>query len=626
MYEWKANLVYPYLIYIFRSNKTHRVMKKITALGASMLIALASFAQLPASGGPDQFGYTFKNSTNSSGPTYQWFDISTTGTLVTGLSDDNFVGPFPISGFPYYTSNPTQFWIGSNGFISFVPVNIASTAASFPAIPTAGGPNNFIAPFLSDLTFGGATSNPAKCYRYDQGDTVCISFVNVPFWVNNGNQYGGDNSFQIILNRADSSITFNYQKQVGAPDPVYVNNYISIGIENPVGNDGLQYYRGATTPIINTSVKFEYPTIIQPVTDIEVNWITNEENRAEFITSDGSFTPVANIKNVGNQPVNSTINISYTIENSFGSLVNLGFTSIPSLGTGQDTTLVLGSAYAPNASDKFVFTSYVSGVTADVTKTNDTASMFFKSVDTTGFSQNLDYSDGVATGSLGWSGGNGGVAVYFEPPYYPARVLSTNFYISTLGSPPMGFYSLLYDDANRTTIQGNLIDSAYIPASAITTGTYHTSFVNSNVIISSGGVYLHWLMEGDGINIGTSTNSPASNNTYEVLFGSWSNYRSASTQDFLMGIEIEPLAVGVEDSEVNSDFSVYPNPATDFLWVNTNRDYQLSDFSLRNVSGQQVPVKMMKYDDKLKVLRGNLPSGTYFLNYKNTATRFIFSD
>ena len=174
-------------------------MKKLSALLSVVLISSICFAQ-QTSGGPDQFGYTFKNSSHASGPTYSWFDISTIGTLVTGLSDDNFVGPFPIAGFPYYTNNPTQFWIGSNGYISFSPVNIASTAASFPAIPTVGGPNNFIAPFLTDLTFAGASSNPGKAYHYDQGDTICITFDKVPFWVNNSNQYGGDNSFQIILN------------------------------------------------------------------------------------------------------------------------------------------------------------------------------------------------------------------------------------------------------------------------------------------------------------------------------------------------------------------------------------------------------------------------------------------
>ena len=40
------------------------------------------------------------------------------------------------------------------------PQNIASP---FPAIPTASGANDFIAPLLSDLSFTG-NNNPGKCY------------------------------------------------------------------------------------------------------------------------------------------------------------------------------------------------------------------------------------------------------------------------------------------------------------------------------------------------------------------------------------------------------------------------------------------------------------------------------
>ncbi len=146
-----------------------------------------------------------------------------------------------------------SFGLGPNGYLSFTPSNIASSGAQFPAIPSVGGTHNFLAPFLTDLSFGGNATNPGVVFMYDQGDTLCVTFEKVPFWVNNANQYGGENTFQIILNRADSSITYNYKTQIGTPDPVYTTNYISIGIENPTGNDGLQYYRGDTTALSGTS-------------------------------------------------------------------------------------------------------------------------------------------------------------------------------------------------------------------------------------------------------------------------------------------------------------------------------------------------------------------------------------
>lgn len=617
---------YKYLHLNSLPKNTH-TMKKITTLISSVLICFSAFAQLPTSGGPDNFGYTFKNSNHASGPTYNWFDISTIGTPVIGLSDDNFVGPFTMSGFTYYTSNPSQFWIGSNGYISFNPVNIASTAASFPIIPTVGGPNNFIAPFLTDLTLGG-TANLGNVYRYDQGDTICVSFVNVPFWVNNSNNQGGDNSFQIILNKADSSITFNYEKQIGVPEPTaYTANYLSIGIEDGTGGDGLQYYRGTTTPIINTSVKYTYPTIIQPITDAEVNWVDNATSKGKFMASGSSFTPVANFKNVGNQNITSNLSISYLITNSTGSILNLGFSSLSGLPVNSDTTLTLGAAYSPSSPGQYIFTTYISGVTNDNTMTNDTNSMLFVVVDTSFATQTLDYSQGVNTaGSIGWSGGNGGSAVYFEPPYYPAKIVSTKFFITTLGTPPVGFYSLLYDDSGRTTINGALIDSAFVPSTAITINSYYTNTLTNNVVINSGGVYLLWLMGGDGINLGTSTGNPPSRNTYEVLFGSWSDYRSSGTQDFLLGLEIEPISVGLEEGFDDNSLSVYPNPATDAVWIKTNKNIDLNTVRILNIEGKEVPMKILKYENKIQILRGNASDGIYFFNYGNTSTKLVFTN
>ena len=71
-------------------------------------------------GGPDDFGYVWIDSDESGGPTYSWTDITATGTTITGLGDDNVVGPFPIAfDFPFYGESKTQFWVNSNGTIGF---------------------------------------------------------------------------------------------------------------------------------------------------------------------------------------------------------------------------------------------------------------------------------------------------------------------------------------------------------------------------------------------------------------------------------------------------------------------------------------------------------------------------
>jgi hypothetical protein len=204
-----------------------------------------------AAGGPDAYGYTWKDSNEPGGPAYQWIDITTTGTQVTGLGDDNFAGPFGfIDGFQFYWYYPTQVWIGSNGYLSFSGNNFASP---FPIIPNTASPHNFIAGMMSDLNFDG-TGNPGTCYYRNTSDTIVISWINVPFWTIGTPSFIGNNSFQIVLVRSDRSITFNYQSQLGMTQ----GDDITIGIENITGQLGLQHSRNIY-PLGGYSVKFYYP-------------------------------------------------------------------------------------------------------------------------------------------------------------------------------------------------------------------------------------------------------------------------------------------------------------------------------------------------------------------------------
>ncbi len=609
-------------------------MKKITTTLLSiacLLTFLPSYGQSPT-GGPDQFGYTYRNNLATNGPTYNWFDISVIGTNVTGLSDDNFVGPFTISGFNYYGTYPSAIYIGSNGYIAFSPVNIASSAASFPAIPTIGGPNNFIAPMLTDLSFGGASSNPGQCYYYNQGDTICITWEAVPFWVNNTNQYAGDNTFQVILNKQDSSITFNYKKQVGAPDPVYMNNFVSIGIENGTGADGLQYFRGSTFPTPNTSVKFYYPTSAAPITDLGVNWVENDQNGGFFRNLGQTFIPRINIKNLGNQTISSNFYVRYDLLSSAGIRLDSGSVLVNGLSTGTDSLIIFPSPATITVADRYELKAYVSRVTNDQVVPNDTLSCKMIVLDSSLTTHNLDYTDGTGTVfSISWQGGNGGIASYYEPPYYPARILSTNFWITALGSPAVGFHSVLYDDNGRQGAPGTILDSTFIPSGSIITGSYYSHpLFTSNITIASGGVYLLWLMDGNGIALGRVIETPASNRTYEILFGAWAPYRSADTEDFAMGVQVVPISTHLKDGISSlENFKVYPNPANEFVTIeglNEDIDFQSTDYQLMDLNGRAVDAKFMRTGSQLRLYRGELKAGVYLVRVGKSIAKVQFTD
>jgi hypothetical protein len=596
-------------------------MKKALFLWLT-LCSLIVFSQT-TSGGPDNFGYTYKNSLHPGGPSFQWFDITQIGIIINGLTDDNFVGPYTISGFPYYSGTPTNLYIGSNGYISFDPVNIASSNAQFPQIPLNTGSNHFIAALLTDFTFSG-TGNAGSCFFYNQGDTICVTFDKVPFWVNNTNQYAGDNSFQVLLNKRDSSITFNYLKQVGTPDPTYSSNFVTIGIENNSGNDGLQYFRGTTFPSDSFSIKFEYPAVARAVTDLSVEYIDNIGNNAIFLPLNGTFSPTALIKNVGNQDVNSSITVTTVIRDPAGINAYNIIQNIDSLKSGDDSLKSFGS-FNPNLTGRYKVQTYVTRITGDFAITNDTSEFLIRVVDTTLSPATLDYTDGVGGLGIGWAGGNGGCGLYIEPPYYPARIVAANFFITAIGTPSVGFHSIILDDNGRQAGQGTTLDSTFVNGNTISVGVYNRVPLITPVLINSGGVYLYWLMDGPAVNLSRSFTRPVSRQTFEVIFGAWSEYRDKLTEDFLMNIEIEPLTTSIKNNSTETIGTIFPNPSLDKLTVIVNSAHN-EIIQILDVRGRKVNAKVLRYSDRIEIIRNHLPSGTYFISVGKETKSFIWSD
>lgn len=508
-------------------------MKKVLYTFVIALLCLNLNAQ--TSGGPDLYGYTWKNSSHtSSPPTYSWFDITTIGTQVTGLMDDNYVGPFSCTGFQFYWYPVTQFWIGSNGFISFVGQNIASP---FPvSVPLSSGANDWIAPLLGDLNFTGS-GNPGACYYYANTDTICVSFIGVPFWVNSSSGYTGSNTFQIILNKINKSITFNYLA-TSSGTVTSLDNVV--GIENNTGNLGLSSLIDVLPSSVST-IKFYYPdSVTYAVTDGGVNWNDNDKNAGIFIKAQSTPFPLkTNIKNFGNQSL-SSFSVMDTIYNASGTPVSSGSATVPPLTMGVDTLITLSNTFVAATAGIYSYNTRIAGITGDMVSSNDILQQEIIAVDATTTTMTLDYSDGVRDGDLGWNGGNGGIAIYIEPPLYPAKIVSSRFNIYSNATTPVGFHAMIYDDNGVNGSAGTLLDSVYVPPTSITLTQYTVvPTVSTNLVIDSGGVYLLWLMDSANIRIATDVTPPISRRTYEVLSGGWAGYRSIQTTDFLMGIDIE---------------------------------------------------------------------------------------
>lgn len=109
--------------------------------------SLCATAQPAARGGPDPFGYTFRDSREADGPRFDWLDI-TDGTPL-NLSDDgeaNITLPFNVL---FYGQSSNKLRVGNNGAVLF-NATTGDVDASNVALASATV-NGLIAPFWDDL-------------------------------------------------------------------------------------------------------------------------------------------------------------------------------------------------------------------------------------------------------------------------------------------------------------------------------------------------------------------------------------------------------------------------------------------------------------------------------------------
>jgi subtilisin family serine protease len=232
------------------------------------LLSTGGGSVITNSGGPDVFGYAWKDSHEPGGPVFSWVDISTRGTPLTGLEDDTNVGPLDIGfEFPFYGTFYNTFYFCTNGWISFTEAS-SSVFNNLP-FPTQGeSPLAAVAPFWDDLTF----IVTGSAYYYSNSDSLMVSWRGVPH-VGSGGPY----TFELILLES-GEIIFQYYNMASP-----LNN-CTVGIQNESGSDGLQVVYNGSYLENNLAIEFK---------EIE-RWIS--------VTPDGGYmTP-------GNQ---ATLNVGF---------------------------------------------------------------------------------------------------------------------------------------------------------------------------------------------------------------------------------------------------------------------------------------------------------------------------
>jgi hypothetical protein len=547
-----------------------------------ILMALLSVNMANAgSGGPDAYGYIWKDDLEPTGPVFNWIDILALPghTLVEDLSDDNTHGPIHMNfNFHYYWYDVNQFWVGSNGYIAF---QSAQLSAPFPFIPSTSLPQNFIMPFGTDLNFDGVGNN-AECYYWisPNSDSLVVSWIDVPFWDPIAPSYSGLNTFQVILSTVDSSITFQYLTQNGQYNGG-TSPYLSCGIENNSGAVGLQNLVNPipvgsnymTTPY---AVKFYYPaTTTYQVIDASTAYNNNPANGGRFVSNNTPepWRMTSQVKNTGNT-ILSNFDVCSYVALSWSGLASTILVADTATTPGLNPALTFSHSMAATFSPTIAQTYLQVTKTlypGDIVPTNDSASMELVAVDTTSGPVLLSFDDGTNDGvGLNWQGGNGGAGMLFVPPYYPCKITKVHAYIAA--NPIVeSFWMGVWDDNGGNGDVGTRLDSVYVDGSTFTAPGWVDVPLTTPIIITSGTFYVSWYMVGVNISLGQDLVGPFSNRTFEVLSGAWSIYRSREFEDLMINATIDTTntSVGIYETDYAVS-SLYPNPANESVTVQIN--------------------------------------------------------
>ena len=142
--------------------------------------------------------YSWRDSDGVGGPTYEWIDISASGTEV-HLTDDGVSALFNIGfNFPFYGESETQFQMGGNGVVSLSAggVNNVNRVLPHEAIPSQS-----FCLFWDDLN----PSDGGSFFYETQSNRLVVSYIGVPI-------YGTSDllTFQLVLH-SDGRIFYQYK-------------------------------------------------------------------------------------------------------------------------------------------------------------------------------------------------------------------------------------------------------------------------------------------------------------------------------------------------------------------------------------------------------------------------------
>ena len=260
--------------------------------------------RLDRAGGPDDYGYIFKDETDSGGPTYNWID--TVGATSLDIAGDDTFGvvalPFPFS---FYDTDYNTCYPSTNG-----QMGLGSGIRNYTnyALPTAELPANHLCPYWDDLVVDGDGINIlSKTVGVSPNQQFVVIWDSVRRYSDSARLV-----FEAILSESDNSITYQYRSLAATA----LGQSATVGEQQAqTGNYYLQYSFDTLSLIEGRAIKFWRPPI---TTDVGTRRIVAPTGLYLMDT----IQPVAVIKNYGTE-AQSSFEVKLDIGTDYTSTVNV---------------------------------------------------------------------------------------------------------------------------------------------------------------------------------------------------------------------------------------------------------------------------------------------------------------
>ncbi|MDZ7742107.1 MAG: carboxypeptidase regulatory-like domain-containing protein [Bacteroidota bacterium] len=549
-------------------------------------------------GGPDDFGYVWIDSDEAGGPSFDWVDISATGTLVTGLSDDNVVGPFNMGfNFPFYGEDKTQFWINSNGTVIFKDEYVTFGNSSIPT--GSSSDNDFIAWFWDDMD----PVSPSEVYYQNMGNMLVIQFEHYFEYPDGGEWVDAE---IILYPTGQIKIQYDYF------EPGFDMDGMTIGLQSSDPNMGLQVAYNTEYAHDDLALLFDLPAHF--IIDVEpAHGFISSGSQQEIIMTysaenygPGTYTEdldlitnalapndelaIPNIMHVYTPAqFAGTVTDANTSGPIEGAIVRATYLPDPDINFSTSTnptgdyTLVVDPGDYMVEFDKVGYQSFMDPdtnaaegvvtpldvmmweelykpgwVTATVNE-NDTECLVEWSVPWGAYE--VLYDDGSADDYLVYSVAGNAHAVKFTPAGYPATVRGGSVFVGD-GSFPAGsnfigstFGMAVIDDDGANGLPGTVLDSIEVEVD----NYGWIDFADLNATITDGDFYLAMFQGSTPPNaapIGIDQTIPTVYRSYTFIGGGANIWSLSAYQDFM----IRAIVAGPQsgDDVVLSTETVYP--------------------------------------------------------------------